>query len=129
MRPALLGISGAVEVPQPQPLGSLRAAKERPRWWRARFPGPSVFSQPIHPPGGLRSHPVTPVRAQDVSTGHVERVPFLAAISRKHGTTLTSKIPVKPGRCCLLWRPDDSRRAKFLTIQSTVAQKSKIRTG
>ncbi len=110
MRPALLGISGAVEVPQPQPLGSLRAAKERPRWWRARFPGPSVFSQPIHPPGGLRSHPVTPVRAQDVSTGHVE-------------------IPVKPGRCCLLWRPDDSRRAKFLTIQSTVAQKSKIRTG
>jgi hypothetical protein len=41
MRPALLGISGAVEVPQPQPLGSLRAAKARPRWWRARFPGPS----------------------------------------------------------------------------------------
>jgi hypothetical protein len=83
MRPALLGISGAVEVPQPQPLGSLRAAKERPRWWRARFPGPSVFSQPIHPPGGLRSHPVTPVRAQDVSTGRVERVPLFSCDFQK----------------------------------------------
>src|SRR6266540_4131789 len=39
MRPALLGISGAVEVPQPQPLGSLRAAKEKAPVVACTLPG------------------------------------------------------------------------------------------